>query len=459
MKKILLIIIFSMISIGGIMSQNKQILYGFDEIPQTLLLNPGAVTNYKYHAGVPLLSGISTNASVSGFTIADLFRADNVNFNTKLDNVLNQLGTSDYVAINTQVEVINAGYKINERDYLSVGYYTELDAFFTIPKDFLQLIKDGNAGFINRNFLFSSVNVKADLLGVIHAGISRKMSEKLTIGGRVKLYSGALNVLSNNNRGSFTTRLGTDNIYVHTLSNVGVSAYSSGFYDANNEINLDARDIIGSTFLGSNLGLGFDIGVTYRIDPQTVFTASLLDIGFISYSEKTRNGTVNGNYTFSGIEFLYDSTNPDYWQQLNDDIDANILRENNRESYSVMRPIKFNAALQYQFGRTRSEESCSDISYKNYYDNAVGAQLYTIIRPIGPRFAMTGFYQRRISEKFNTKVTYTIDDFSYTNFGIGVSANVWKLNIYGVVDNVFQLSDIANANNASFQLGINMIFK
>lgn len=458
MRNIFLVIVFIAICNSSI-AQNKQVLYGFDKIPQTLMLNPGAATaNYKYHVGFPLLSGISVNASLSGFTIADLFRADNINFNTKLNTVVNKLGFNDYAAINTQIEVINAGYKINEKDYLSFGFYTELDAFLTIPKDFLQLIKDGNAGFINKNFLLSSVNVKADLVGVLHAGIRRKLNEKFTVGARLKLYSGALNVLSTNNEGSFTTRLGTNNIYTHTLSNVNAAAYSSGIYNENNESDLNAGDIIGNTFLGSNLGIGIDIGFTYKIDKQTDFSASLLDIGFISYSDKIRNGTVNGTYTFSGIEFQFDNSNPDYWKQLNDEIDANIIREENKESYSVMRPIKFNAALRHGFGRSRSEENCYDISYKDYYDNAIGAQLYSVIRPIGPRFALTGFYERRISEKFNTKFTYTVDDFSYSNIGVGVSTHIWKVNVYGVVDNILKLSDIADANSASFQLGINMLF-
>ena len=64
-------------------------------------------------------------------------------FNTKLDNVINQLGNNDYLSINTQIEVINAGYQLNEKDYLSVGFYTELDIFSSIPKDFLELLRDG----------------------------------------------------------------------------------------------------------------------------------------------------------------------------------------------------------------------------------------------------------------------------------------------------------------------------
>ncbi len=457
MKKIFLVVL--MLITYSLTSQNKQILYGFDNIPQTLLLNPGSETNYKYHIGIPLISGISAHANISGFTIADLFRADNVDFNTKLDNVINQLGNNDYISLNTQIEIINAGYQLNDKDYLSVGFYTELDVFSSIPKDFLELLREGNAGNINRSFLFSKVSAKADAVGVLHFGISRKLNERFIAGARLKIYSGMLNVLSNNNQGSFTTRLSTNGIYQHTLSNLDLTGYSSGFYNDNGGIELTTSDVLGNAFFGPNLGLGIDLGFTYKVDEQTEFSASLLDIGFVNYSDKLRNGTVEGNYVFDGIEFQYDGTNPNYWQDLNDDLDANIPRSENKDSYSVMRPIKFNAALHHYFGKTRKEETCYDISYRNYFDNAVGAQLFSVIRPNGPQFAFTGFYQRRLSQKFTTRITYTVDDFSYTNFGLGISAHIWKVNLYGGIDNLFNLSDIANANSASFQFGINMLFK
>jgi hypothetical protein len=37
-------------------AQNKQLLYGFKDIPQQILLNPGAQIDYRGFIGVPLLS-------------------------------------------------------------------------------------------------------------------------------------------------------------------------------------------------------------------------------------------------------------------------------------------------------------------------------------------------------------------------------------------------------------------
>lgn len=451
----LLLIIFLNVKLTA---QNKQILYGFDKIPQGLLVNPGAKINYKYHIGVPLLSGISSDVNLSGLTIADVFRNDNIDFTTKVTNALNNLSSNDYAHINTQIEVINAGYQINKRDYLSGGFYTELDAFFTIPKDFLLLIKEGNAGVVGNSLVLSDIAFKADVLGVLHFGITRKFNEKFIAGARFKIYSGMLNVTSTGNDGVFTTNRGVNGVYDHSLENIEVEANSSGVYNDEGEVDIDAESILGNAFFGANLGFGFDVGFTYKVNEKIEVSASLLDVGYVSYSENIKSESLNGNYSFSGIEFQFDRLNPNYWQELNDDFDANVNKTESTEPYSVLRPIKFNAAIKYGFGKSRREQNCSDISYNNYFDNAVGLQLHSAFQPIGGQFALTGFYERKITEKFNTKVTYTVDDFSYTNIGVGVSTNFWKLNVYGMVDNILKLSDIADANTASFQFGINVIF-
>ena len=41
-----------------LLSQNKQVLYGLEEVPQSLLLNPGGNVSQKYHFGIPFLSQI-----------------------------------------------------------------------------------------------------------------------------------------------------------------------------------------------------------------------------------------------------------------------------------------------------------------------------------------------------------------------------------------------------------------
>ena len=62
--------------------------------------------------------------------------------------------------------------------------------------------------------------------------------------------------------------------------------------------------LFSKTFLGGNLGLGFDIGMTYHITPQVEFTGSLLDIGFINYSKDVVQYRAEGDFIFDGIKNL-----------------------------------------------------------------------------------------------------------------------------------------------------------
>lgn len=459
MKKIIVVAVaFILGVVNKNNAQNRPIVYGFDELPQTLLLNPGAEVGYKYHAGIPLVSGISANLGITEVTIADLFRNDGVDFNIKFRNALNRLSTNDYIQLNNQIEVLSGGMRWKEKYYISAGFYTEVDVFAAIPKDMLTLLNEGNAAYLNRRFNLSQASIKTEALGVLHVGISKKMNDRLTAGARLKIYSGIANITSTNNLGTFTTRLGQDNIYTHYLNNIDVEVNSSGIYNEQNET-VQASDLIGRSFLGGNLGLGVDVGFTYQLDEQTELSASLLDLGFISYSKDVRNGTIKGNYVFSGIEFQYDGTNINYWGNLSDDFKAKVPREENRDSYTVMRPVKFNAAVKHSWGKTRKEQTCYDMSYNTYYDNGVGAQLFAVARPTGLKTALTGFYERRLTNTFIGKITYTVDDFSYTNVGLGLSATFGKVNVYGAVQNLFNLPDIADSNSSAFQLGINLIFR
>ncbi|QTE23982.1 DUF5723 family protein [Polaribacter cellanae] len=438
-------------------SQNKQVLYDFAELPQALLLNPALETNYKFHIGVPLLSGISSEVGVTNFALSDLFLRDGRSINNKVSEVLNSLTSRDYVKFNAQIEVLSGGFRLNDKTYFSVGFYEEIDGISYIPKDGIRLFNEGNAANINAVFSASQILYKMDVLGVIHAGITRKIDKKLTIGSRFKIYSSALNLESTNNSGTITTTRGNNNIYIHYLNDIDVNIRTSGVIKDNEYIK-NPNKYLKNTFLGGNLGLGLDFGITYNFTPQLQFSGSLLDVGFVNHKKNIKNTLVKGSFTFEGIEFKFDSNNPrNYWQELRDDFKEQLPTIENNDSYISWRPTKLNAALKYSFGEKRSKY-CYDNTYKDFYTDAVGAQLYSVFRPLSKQFALTGFYQKSFNKNLHAKVTYTIDDYSAYNVGFGLSATIWKLNFYGIFDNIIQYQNLSSANNASFQLGINLIF-
>lgn len=431
-------------------------LYNFAELPQTLLLNPGLEVNYKYHVGLPLLSGVSSEIGLTGFSVADIFAVDSKTIRDKISTVLNTINSSDYLKINSQIEVFSAGFRFDQKTYISFGFYQELDAIGYLPKDLLTLVNEGNSAYLNRVFSVSQLLYKLDFLGVIHAGITRKVSDQLTLGGRFKIYSSALNLETANNYGTFTTNSGTNNVYIQRLDNININLRSSGLVE-NNESVSDSNTYLKNSFLGGNIGIGLDFGLTYHLSPELQFSVSMIDVGFVNHKKNIKNKKTAGSFTFEGIEFEFDASNRNYWEELETAFKEQILSTENNESYISWRPAKLNAAIKYSFGEKRSVY-CYDNTFKEFYTDAFGAQLYSVFRPLRQQFALTGFYEKSFSNKVHAKVTYTVDNYSYYNIGVGVSAQVGKINFYGILDNIAEFSDISNSNNISLQFGFNLLF-
>ena len=450
-------ILFFILAITSSINAQQQLSFSFGEIPQNLMLNPGAETNFKSHYGIPVFSNLSFKAGFTGFTLADLFLNDSRDFNLKFEEVLNKIDSDDYININMVVEVLSAGLRIDDKTYVSFGFYEELDLITYFPKDITELVYYGNEPFLNRPFSISELVMKADMLGVLHAGMSRKVDEKLTIGGRLKIYSSSLNIETNNNSGTITATTNNTNIIRQTLDNLDAEIRTSGITDSNGDANESFNDVFSNTLLGGNLGLGFDVGLTYHFSPQLEFTGSIIDVGFIKYSKNIRNYTAKGNYILDGINFEYNSDDPsDYWEQLEEDFNANVPTGETENTYTSWRPMKINAALKYSFGEKRSK-FCYTKTHKQYYYNSIGFQIHTIMRPLKPQLSFTSFYEKSFSKKIHTKFTHTINDYSAAIFGVATSLRVGKLNIFGVLDNILAVTDVASANNISLNFGFNIV--
>jgi len=83
--------------------------------------------------------------------------------------------------------------------------------------------------------------------------------------------------------------------------------------------------------------------------------------------------------------------------------------------------------------------------------------MFNVFRPKGPQFATTLFYYRRVTNYLTLKTTYTVDSYSYTNFGLGLVTNIKMVNFYVVANNLQWYGNIAKAKSVSLQLGLNII--
>ncbi|MFI2741226.1 DUF5723 family protein [Zhouia sp. PK063] len=465
-NKIILITIFIICAVSGLKAQNNPLLYDFKDIPQSLLLNPGTAFNAKWHAGVPFLSGVFVSGGLSNVSVYDIFGNDGRDINDKIQEVIYSQNRKDAGYLNEQIDIFNGGYASkNEKDYYSFGMYQETDIMGYWPKDIAILVYEGNT--IGTSFNLGDLNGKGELLTVYHFGITRKISDQLTIGGRVKLYNSIFNIDATKISGTFTTVEDNTNFYAHEIvANMAIkTAGVTPWVDEEGEAFIDTQkmgDLIKERFfLGGDLGLGADIGFTYDWNPQWTVTGSLIDIGFVSHTKDVENYTIDGAYTTSGLKFIPEnkSDNSDAWQDLKDDIQEKIPYERNTNKYTTFRPVKLNASVKYKFGDA-SDGTCDCLAgskNEERYSDAVGLQLFAVERPRGPQTALTAFYYKRLFSFLNAKATYTADKYSKTNFGLGISTHFANFNAYVLMGDVLKYTNIAKANTASLQFGINYI--
>ena len=344
----------------------QQLNFSFAESPQTLLLNPGAETNFKYHYGIPVVSNFYFDAKSTSFSLDDLFLDNDIGFTNKLKSVLDSGGDNEYFTINTRSDLLYGGFRLNKKTYISFGFYQELDFIFSMPKDILELGLYGNSRFLNETILFSQLAFKGNIQGVLHAGFSKKVNEKFNFGMRAKIYSSSANIESYNNTGAFSTFNNNQNIIRQTINNLGVNVRSSGFLNSNDTFLESSEDLYNNTFFGGNLGVGFDVGFTYHFSPRLELTGSAIDIGFIRYNKEIRNYSAEGNFEFNGIEFEYDPNNPrDYWDELQREFDDSVPITEDQNAYTSWQPMRLNLGLRYGFGEIRSKY-CYSKTRKKY---------------------------------------------------------------------------------------------
>ncbi len=409
-------------------AQNKQILYGFDEIPQTLMLNPGAVVSFDKHIGMPFFSSGFFQAGVSNQEINYTNLKDDSDSKDELLAKIYELGynkETDFISFNQQWELLNMGLRLkNDRFYLSFGMYQQLEGFTKKPEDIVYLIYPEEIEDVDD--LLKMNKFLGNLLGVFHFGVSVKVSDKLNLGARIKLLSGSSE-------------------FYYPFQVLGDKAKSQGilrsFIPAITE---SVKEIYPGLFFGDdNIGMGVDLGLTFYPSEKIEMSASLLDLDYISYKN-------------------YNSIEP----VLDPEIEKPIPDELKMPAFNVSRdPVLF-YSFKYKIFHPVYFDKWKSIYRDSRYVSAVekvlktelGMQTYTVFRPDALDFAITAFASHDFNRYISAKLTYTYDAYSPTNIGFGLSTHYKIFNLFATADNLLNLFSIEDSNYQSFQIGMNFVF-
>lgn len=405
-------------------AQNRQITYGFNETPQTLMLNPGAVLSYDRYFGMPVFSNLFFQAGVSHPDI----NYNNLNeYSDTKDQLLAKIyeyyKDTDFFSFSQQWELFNIGLRLkNDRFFLSFGIYQQLEGYTNKPEDILNLVYPDEIE--DEEDLLELNKHLGNLLGVFHIGVSVKVTEKLNVGARFKILSGSSQ-------------------FYYPFETLGNNVENSSILEAFiPSVTESIKEIYPGLFFGDgNIGMGVDLGMTYLYSENVEINASLLDLDYVNYKD-------------------YNPINPVL------ESGETIPEEYQMPAFSTSRdPILFTSAKYKIFHpvyvnkwRSIYRDSRYVSAVENLLTTEIGIQTYTAFKPKTVDWAVTTFISHDFNPYISTKLTYTYDAYSPVNLGLGISTHYKIFNLFATADNLLNLFKIKESNYQSIQFGMNFVF-
>lgn len=429
------------------LGQQNMTLYNMKALPQRLQVNPAHLPDSRIYVGLPVASSLHFTFLNQGFRMEEfddafyeLSGSDSFGVN------INQLGAifsrDNYLNLSADLELLNFGFKVG-KNYFHASSTFKNDFRLSYPGDAFDLLFQGNGGEnVGRTFNF---NFGVDALQTLDfaLGYSREISNKLTVGGRVKRILGISTITTEKNDVSFTTRE-SDFAYL-VKSDIAInssSIYGNVFEDSS--VNFQPPTSLNDI---TNGGWGLDLGAVYHITKRIEVSASIVDLGYINWETNTTRYASKdpGNeFVFEGFEFeeiFGDSA--DIGQSFQNLADSVIDAFNLDSSGQAFRQALFTEFyLGGNFHLTKNHQA-GLLFYGTFYDKK--------LRP-----GVTLSWNSRLSRIFSVSASASLLAGTVRNVGIGAALNLGPIQTYFVSDNVLGIMNPLGSKVLNVRAGVNI---
>jgi len=441
-QKVFALFIFGVI----ILSSNRSVaqydmgVYNLKAVPQTNLYNPALIPDYNMHFGFPALSSVYTGFGTNGAKYNQFFKKmpdDSLHFD--FDGVLSNIKDENRISASARQEWLNFGVKWRKFYFsFSLADVSSVNQYY--PKSLVSLVVEGNVIFIGETVTLDPLSIKALHYREYAFGAAYDLNEKWNFGIKAKLLYGKSAI--NTEQMNFNLTTSEDYYYLDMETDFRInSSLPTGKKDTLNPVTFGEY-----SFSAWNMGVGFDVGATYRLDDKFSFSASVLDLGYIQFDRWIDNYYSDSKIHFEGIDFnqfkgLDDDQREKKIQEVKDSILDLFELEDDAKKFIVPLTAKVYLGANYNM---------SDV------DN-VGALLRMAIYKgkIIPAFSLS--YFRQLNKNIGVTANYTITNRSYSNIGVGVVATFEPVQVYFSTDNLYGVIFPDDTRYTNFHFGINFI--
>jgi hypothetical protein len=375
----------------------------------------------------------------SGFGAADLFSSDQKSF-TSDEQFFKGMRSINYLQMQMKNELFGFGFRV-KKNYFTFNVSNKYSLEFDYTPDFLQLLLQGNGGGLaGKRASFDGLGLHVTDYVEYALGYNREVNDKLVVGGKIKLLSGITNLTTSKSTLGLTTgvngtSIGFDGSAFVNSSNLGV------ILDTNNNTQFP----IESGFNFANLGLGFDFGATYNLNEKINLSASIIDLGFISWKNDVRNYELKQfGYTFNGVDAsaVLTDTAANVFDQINDTLNNMFKTAESTNTYTTSLATRFYIGGNYHF---------------NKYFNA-GVLWYSQFVRNQYRPGLVLSATANVRSWLSASVNYGMYANSFTNIGFGLSLRGGPIQLFVLTDNILAPFNLGGTRTASVSVGLNLVF-
>ena len=286
-------------------------------------LNP-ALTPTKGYFNLSVIGAVNATVGSTSLGYQDIIDIidDGDDFYTKPD-FMNRLKDNNKLNVNFSTEILSAGwYKGKNFWSFNIGLRTDIGANLTKNMfTFLNEMETVEENWRNSNYDISGQQLNINAYTEIGLGLSRQINSRLTVGARVKALLGIGNMELKLNRVAMSANLPSDQqinqwsseSYWNSMTPSQAAQAAQELKDKfnNYHANLTVGAELKSSFKGLELqeeegkdyvtdfdfdsgklgiagyGFGIDLGASYKILDNLTVSASVLDLGFISWSKSS----------------------------------------------------------------------------------------------------------------------------------------------------------------------------
>ncbi len=318
MKRLTIIIISFVFASMSLMAQQANTLYYMDRVMQSQFVNVSENPAHKVQISgliIPLFGQLPPqlyiNYGNNSFNYNHIIHkgADLQQDSLVLDLPLFMKKLNKVTNIRTEMRLdyLDLAIRLKNNSVFSVSVADRFLVGMSLPYDLFEFAINGNRPYMleGKSHDLSRLSFSASYFHEIGFGFNSPVGNKFMIGGKLKILLGVADFSTNIE----TLELATDpeNYFITATANMQIRKSSNLIDFMTNDTTSVSSDLSGNslkqalTAMG-NIGVGLDLGMSYKVTDKISVSFSATDIGFINWMQESQVASAQGEYTFEGVE-------------------------------------------------------------------------------------------------------------------------------------------------------------